>query len=199
MKIKIIFVCLAFLSSTVAYASAGYDNGTPAGEGELNLDITINPGDVIDYGQSYLVWGYGLTDYLDFHGYYSHEAKGTDQVYYGLMYNFFSSDKLDLSTAVGARDRLKKTDLFFPQILYTIKLPDEYDIVGSYVNVYFTDKKTNRGQSFDIALRVPVPESLTPSYVRDVKIAIGLFKRASYYWNPAKASWNPTYSIDFRF
>lgn len=79
---------------SAAYASGGYDNGTPAGKGHLDLDFTINPGNQIDNGQSYIVWGYGITEKLDFHGYVSHEDNGTNQIYYGLMYNFISNRHL---------------------------------------------------------------------------------------------------------
>lgn len=121
-KVTTLF-CLAFgLTGEMASAAGGYDQGTPAGKGNLVLDFTINPGNRIEAGQSYVVWGYGLTDRLDFHGYISHEASGTNQIYYGLMYNFFSNDWLDLSTAFGFRDRLGVTDIFLPQLLATVKL-----------------------------------------------------------------------------
>ena len=175
-----------------AHASGGYDNGTPAGKGRLDLDFTLNPGDVIDDGQSYVVWGYGITDKLDFHGYFSHEASGTDQLYYGFSYNFLSNDILDLSTAFGLRHREGKTDVIFPQLLYTIKLPNDFDIIGSSVLVYRTDDRKTLGTTFDIALRIPVPKKYTPSYARSVKFAIGAFRGTANRWLP-------TYSVDFKF
>jgi len=198
--LKTILLLSLLLPSSFTYASGGYDNGTPAGKGNLDLDLTLNPGDVFtnvagpkgvfNRGQSYLVWGYGLTDHLDFHGYVSHEASGINQIYYGLMYNFYSNNWLDLSTAVGLRHRLKEIDIFSPQLLYTVKLPEDFDVIGSFVNVYGSTKKQNLGISTDIALRVPVPELLTPSFANNIKIAIGMFRNAS-------GVLTPTYSVDF--
>lgn len=186
-------VLALLVSGSLAFASGGYDNGTPAGKGNWDVDITINPNDMIENGQSYLVWGYGLTDHLDFHGYVSHEAGGTDQIYYGLMYNFYSNDWLDLSTAAGARHRLDQTDAFFPQVLYTVKLPDGFDIIGSAVNVYNATEGYNRGVTLDIALRFPISLEFTPSFARDIKFSIGAFRGVN------GTKWNPTYSVDFRF
>lgn len=184
---------LGLFSTTFATASGGYDNGTPAGKGNWDIDITINPADMIENGQSYVVWGYGLTDQLDFHGYASHEAGGTDQVYYGLMYNFYSNYWLDLSTAFGVRHRLDVTDVFLPQLLYTIKMPEGFDVIGSAVNVYNMTDKNNRGVALDVALRIPVSVEFTPTFVRDIKFSIGAFRGVS------GTKWNPTYSVDFRF
>lgn len=186
-------VLLGLFSTTYATASGGYDNGTPAGKGNWDIDITINPADMIENGQSYLVWGYGLTDQLDFHGYASHEAGGTDQVYYGLMYNFYSNDWLDLSTAIGFRHRQDVTDVFLPQLLYTIKMPKGFDVIGSAVNVYNMTDRNNRGVALDVALRIPVPVEFTPTFARDIKLSIGAFRGVS------GTKWNPTYSVDFRF
>jgi hypothetical protein len=206
MKLCIKFISIALLLLTpLAYATGGYDNGTPAGRGNVDIDVTINPGDLYnggprrlyDKGQSYLVWGYGITDRLDFHGYVSHEAMGVNQIYYGLMYNFFSNDSLDLSSAFGARHRLERVDAIFPQLLYTFKLPENYEIAGSLTNVYNTDVRKNIGNSFDVALRIPVQKGRNSSAFKNVKISIGLFKSTSNQWNPI--SWYPTYSVDMKF
>lgn len=147
---KFIFtVAISLAFACPAYASGGYDNGPPAGAGNLDIDVTINLGDLYNggprelynKGQSYLVWGFGLTNRLDFHGYVSHEAAGTNQIYYGLMHNFVSNDSVDLSTAFGARHRLKQVDALFPQLLYTFKLPEHFEIAGSFTNVYDIKKK----------------------------------------------------------
>ncbi len=190
--VKAAFVLILLSLGSYAYASGGYDNGTPAGKGRLDLDFTLNPGDVIDDGQSYVVWGYGVTDKLDFQGYFSHEAGGTDQLYYGFSYNFLSNDILDLSTAFGLRHREGKTDAIFPQILYTVKLPNDFDIIGSSVLVYRTDDRKNLGTTFDIALRIPVPNKYTPAFAKSVKFAIGAFRGTANRWLP-------TYSLDFKF
>lgn len=181
------------LSGSVAQAAGGYDSGTPAGQGNWDFDFTLNPGDVIDNGQSYLVWGYGLTDHLDFHGYASHEANGTDQIYYGLMYNFYSNDYIDLSTAVGFRHRLDKTDIYLPQVLYTIKLPHDYEIIGSIVSVYNITDNFHRGVSRDVALRIPLKFDFLPSNIKDLHLSIGAFSGVS------GENWYPTYSVDFSF
>jgi hypothetical protein len=201
---KYIFTVLLFFSCS-AYASGGYDNGTPAGAGNLDVDVTINPGDLYNggprklynKGQSYLVWGWGLTNHTDFHGYVSHEAGGTNQIYYGLMHNFFSNDRLDLSTAFGARHRLKQVDVLFPQLLYTFKLPENFEIAGSFTNVYNTKARNSRGLTFDIAVRIPIPQAITPSSIKDIKVSVGLFKNASGRW--IAPSFYPTYSVDMKF
>jgi hypothetical protein len=180
-----LFPCLAF-------ASGGYDHGTPAGKGNLDLDFTLNPGNSFKDGQSYVVWGYGITDTLDFHGYASHEADGTNQLYIGLMYNFYSNNWLDLSTAVGFRERENDVDVFAPQLLYTFKLPKRFDIGGSVVYVYNLDESFGRGTTYDLFLRIPFPESWLPSFMKEAKLAVGAFRNAS-------GNTNPTYSIDLKF
>ena len=67
--LKTAFLLTFVIFTSAAYASGGYDNGTPAGKGRLDLDFTLNPGNQIDNGQSYIVWGYGITEKLDFYGY----------------------------------------------------------------------------------------------------------------------------------
>ncbi|WP_298257073.1 hypothetical protein [uncultured Litoreibacter sp.] len=185
--------CATLITTGTALASGGYDNGTPAGRGNLDLEFTLNPGDAFEDGQTYVVWGYGLTEKLDFHGYVSHEANGTDQFYLGLMYNFYSNEWLDLSTAIGFRQRSGVTDIFLPQLLYTIKLPNDYDIIGSAVNVYNTTDNENRGVALDVGLRIPLPTVLTPKIAKDAKLTVGAFRRA------AGGRWLPTYSVDLRF
>jgi len=192
MNLKAVLFLVYLLLTTSAFASGGYDNGTPAGEGKIDLELTLNPGDMIDKGQSYLVWGYGLTPKLDFHGYVSHEAGGTDQIYYGLMYNFLSNDFVDLSTAFGARHRKNSVDFFLPQLLYTLKLPQQFDIIGSVVNVYSKTQNYNRGLAFDVAFRIPISEQFRPDFISDLKLAIGAFRGVS-------GNTYPTYSIDMRF
>ena len=48
---------LAMLIATLSQAAGGYDQGTPAGQGNLDLDFTLNPMDRVKNGQSYVVWG----------------------------------------------------------------------------------------------------------------------------------------------
>lgn len=187
---KLIFLSV-FIISNYVFSSGGYDNGSPARKYNLDLEITINPANYIENGQSYVVWGYGLTNRLDFHGYFSH-TKDINQIYLGFMYNFFSNKYLDLSTATGVRFIHNRKDAFLPQLLYTIKLPKRFDIIGSFVNVVTKEKKTS-GVTYDIAVRAPVKflEKIIPK-VKQVKFALGAFKGVSN-------KWYPTYSLDFRF
>ena len=71
MLIRIIlnlFLLIQLFFASHAVASGGYDNGTAAGKGKLDLDLTINPSDVSnewpesldEKGQSYLVWDTAL-------------------------------------------------------------------------------------------------------------------------------------------
>ena len=184
---------VSFLTTPLLMASGGYDNGTPAGAGNVDIDITWNPFDVFDKGQSYVVWGYGLTDKVDFHGYVTHEASSkTNHIYMGFMDNVFQNKCLDLSTAYGIRYRKDEYHSYFPQLLYTFKLPSAYELAGSVVNVYNHSKEKNLGVSCDIALRVPLRFSGLPKMIKETKFSIGAFKSAS-------GSIYPTYSVDFKF
>lgn len=199
---KTLFILL-LLGSNHIFASGGYDNGTPAGKGNLDLEMTLNPFNYFKRGQSYVVWGYGLTDKLDFHGYFSYPASGVSQLYSGFMYNFISNKYLDLSTAIGLRFRSKTVHPFFPQLLYTIKLPKGFDVIGSMVLVYNTEEKFRNittenisdkykgGITYDIAVRASLPFKKMPSFIREAKIAVGAFRGVSH-------KWYPTYSIDLR-
>ena len=186
------FFILLFILSNLIKATGGYDNGSPVGKGKLQLDFTLNPGDIVEYGQSYITWNYGLTDSLDFHGYGSHEAKGTNQIYYGLKYTLFQSDTLDLSTALGFREREGERHIYAPQLLYTYKLPNEYDIGGSILDVYNITESKNLGVTYDIALRIPFKLSFLQPYIESSKLALGAFRNAS-------GKIYPTYSIDIKF
>ncbi|HID36545.1 MAG TPA: hypothetical protein EYP39_04095 [Ghiorsea sp.] len=135
------------LAPWTTWASGGYDNGTPAGEGKIDIELTWNPSNIVEDGQSYVVWGYGLTDRLDFHGYISHEARGTDQIYYGLMYNFFQHRVINLSTAIGLRHRKGLLNMFAPQLLFTLKLVNNFDLIGSAVHVYDLNNDHPRGMT----------------------------------------------------
>lgn len=185
-------ITLFLFLQTQVFSSGGYDNGSAVGEGNLALDFTLNPGDTVENGQSYITWNYGFTDTIGFHGYLSHEAKGTNQIYYGIKYTFLENNTLDLSTAIGLRHRESETHIYLPQLLYTYKLPKNYDIGGSVVYVYdFTDS-TKLGTTLDIALRIPIHLIWLNKYVSSTKLAIGAFRNAS-------GNIYPTYSIDVKF
>ena len=78
------------------FPSGGYDHGTSTGKGQLELDFTWNPFDLIEFGQTYVVIGFGLTNRLDIHGYYAHQTDQQDNYNYGLFYQFIDSKYLVL-------------------------------------------------------------------------------------------------------
>ena len=57
--IYIYFFFYAFIN-----ASGAYDHGTSTGKGKFEIDITWNPMNYFKHGQSYLVFGYGITNKL---------------------------------------------------------------------------------------------------------------------------------------
>ena len=105
--------------STCIYASGGYDNGTSIGKGNLGFDLTINPFNYWEKGQSYVVISYGIINNIDIHGYYSMPVNRSDNYYLGIFYQFYNTNNLDLATAIGIRKYLLKTNVhvFFPQFL----------------------------------------------------------------------------------
>ena len=77
-QLSIIFLVL-FIGAV--WASGGYDHGTATGKGKLQIDLSWNPFNYFEYGQSYLVFGYGITIRIDINGYYSDHGnfhKGVD-------------------------------------------------------------------------------------------------------------------------
>ena len=73
-----IIIILVFGLAIPLFGSGGYDHGTSTGKGQLEIDFTWNPFNIIEFGQSYLVIGYGLTGRLDVHGYYSRQTDNQD-------------------------------------------------------------------------------------------------------------------------
>lgn len=190
---RIVLVLSFLFLSPWLMASGGYDNGTPAGKGNLDLDLTWNPLNMFEKGQSYVVWGYGITDKIDFHGYVSNETQtNKNQLYWGFMGNFFQNDWLDLSTAYGIRHREGEIHSYFPQLLYTFKMPSSYQVAGSVVNVYDHSDAENLGVTYDVALRVPLSFTWLPSMITETKFSLGVFRNAG-------GTTYPTYSVDFKF
>ena len=196
------FIILS-LALVPLFPSGGYDHGTSTGKSLLELDFTWNPFNYFEQGQSYVVLGYGLTDRLDIHGYYSIHTEGFHTYYAGLFYQFLRSEKVDLATAVGMRlnRENKKRDLFLPQLLYTIKLKDGYSVGGSIVNIMGNVNQFAETMllAIDIAFFIPLNRYLPlPNSVKDLKLGVGLF-------NPVTNSsvdpgeFIPTYSIDIKF
>jgi len=198
-----LIIFLTHWTTTALYASGGYDHGTSTGKGLLELDFTWNPFDYFKQGQSYVVLGYGLTEKLDFHGYYSLHREGFQTYYGGLFYQFLRSNKLDLATAAGMRinKENKNSDLFLPQLLYTIKLKNGYSVGGSFVNIMSNVKQPLESMplAMDVAFFIPLSRYLSfPDSVKDMKLGVGLFNPVTNSAvDPGK--FIPTYSIDIKF
>lgn len=190
------------MSFSPLYSSGGYDHGTSTGKGQLELDLTWNPYDIIEFGQSYVVLGFGLTERLDVHGYYSHQTNNNDNYYIGLFYQFLDSKYLDLATAIGIRQYTKSEtyDLFAPQILYNLKISDEFSIGGAFVNIKKIEDNSfrQRGTAFDIALYIPFSNEVQlPKFIDELKLVLGLFNPGVFDSDHGK--FLPTYSIDVTF
>ena len=188
-------ICL-FLFFTVIFGSGGFDNGTATGRGKLQLDLTWNPFDKIEFGQTYVIGSYGITDRFDFHGYISRHPGPYYTWYGGLFYQFYKSKKLDLASAVGIRKRFdeKGAHIFAPQLLYTGKITDKICIGGSVLNIRNYESSENYGLTFDIALGYKIP--FQSEKVESISINFGGFHPAT--WEP-DTYFLPTYSIDIKF
>ena len=114
-------IIIILISVFPLFSSGGYDHGTSTGQGQLELDFTWNPFDLIEFGQTYIVIGYGITNRLDIHGYYAHQTD-QDNYYYGVFYQFIDSKYLDLATAIGKRHYTisNEDDLFFPPCFFAV-------------------------------------------------------------------------------
>jgi hypothetical protein len=188
LKIKYLFLFLPIF----LLASGGFDNGTSAGKAKWDISLTWNPFKYFEQGQSYIVLGYGITEKIDIHGYYSNKHSGKNNYYLGLFYQFIDHPKLDLSTAIGVRKYVDdpKTHLFTPQLLYTIKINNKINLGGSFVNVLNTNSNFREGTTTDIFL-------MTNLYENDkykINFTTGFFKPV--LWKPQNGEWHPTYSID---
>ena len=72
-------------------ASGAYDKGTSAGKGNFEINLTINPFNLIPYGQNYAVLSYGLSSRTDFVCFYSKHTNGTESYYLGGFHQFLNS------------------------------------------------------------------------------------------------------------
>ena len=183
-----------FLFFTVLFASGGYDHGTSAGKGNWDISLTWNPFNYFEQGQSYAIFGYGLTNRLDIHGYYSATHNGSDNYYGGLSYQFLNTPFLDLSTAVGMRAYTDNSNihLFLPQLLYTVKLSERIRVGGSFVDIRSQKLETRKGVAKDVFLMVKLHES--KKYKLD--FTVGAFNPV--FWEPKSGDWYPTYSLDIK-
>tara|TARA_Y100000590_G_C15446746_1_gene911088 strand:- start:113 stop:742 length:630 start_codon:yes stop_codon:yes gene_type:complete len=199
---KTIFRIIFSIGATV-YCSGGYDHGLSAGKGNLDLDLTWNPFQAVEFGQSYIVWGYGLSSDIDFHGYYSTGSSNNPQIYSGLMMQFFGGKSLNLSTAIGLRKFLKesKSHIFFPQLLYYYRLTKNLHIGGSFVNLNGKSLPKKIPITIDtiILYRIWPNDSLfifdyfnNFDKIKSVNLGLGLFYNAN-------RNLYPTYSFDLKF
>ena len=197
------YLIILSLAVVPLFPSGGYDHGTATGKGLLELDFTWNPFNMFEQGQSYVVLGYGFTDRLDVHGYYSIHTEGFHTYYAGLFFQFLKSDKVHLATAAGMRINRanKNSNLFFPQLLYNIKLKDGYTVGGSFVNIMGDTNQSVESMplTVDIAVFIPLNRYIPlPGTVKDLKLGLGLFNPiTNSAVGPGK--FIPTYSIDIKF
>ena len=197
------YLIILSLAVVPLFPSGGYDHGTSTGKGLLELDFTWNPFNIFEQGQSYVVLGYGFTDRLDIHGYYSIHTEGFHTYYAGLFFQFLRSEKIDLATAVGMRINRENnnSDLFLPQFLYTIKLKDGYRVGGSFVNIMsdINQSVESKPLAIDVAYFIPLNRYLPlPDFVKDLKLGVGLFNPVTNS-KVESGKFIPTYSIDIKF
>lgn len=195
MKIKILLLLLPICLT----ASGGYDNGTATGKGQFQIDLTWNPFNRVDFGQTYIVMSYGLSHRLDIHGYISHHTEGYQTWYGGVFYQFLKTQRMDLATAVGVRRRFDEnwTHIFAPQLLYTIHFNDQLSLGGSVVNIKeekIKDKFGNIGVAVDVGLFYRL--KYKSQKIESISIGIGGFHPAT--WKP-DTYFLPTYSLDIKF
>ena len=185
-KLLYMFICAAL------FGEGGYDHATAVDKNNLRFSITLNPLNYYPQGQSYIIARYGLTNSFNIHGYYSTNKEKNDNYYAGIIYQFYTSRKVDLSTAIGIRKytRINNTHIFLPQLLITLKLNENYKIGGSLVNIRNIDIINNLGTSFDIFLL----KKLFQNEKYKLDFTLGVFKPA--LWDPLKGDWHPTYSIE---
>ena len=166
------YLIILSLAVVPLFPSGGYDHGTSTGKGLLELDFTWNPFNIFEQGQSYVVLGYGFTDRLDIHGYYSYIHDGADNYYGGMFYQFLDSKHLDLATAIGVRTirGFSQNQLFMPQLLYTIHLSKKTRLGGSFVTI--KNKSRNIGTTVDMFFSREVYENEKINLSHDVQVQI---------------------------
>ncbi len=190
-------ITIVLIWGITLWGGSGYDHGTAAGKGNLDISLTWNPLDYFENGQSYVVLGYGITDKIDIHGYYSRPVNNNDNYYAGLFYQFYESNRIDLATAIGLRKYINddKQHIFIPQLLYTVKLDREFEIGGSFVGL--VEKEDYLGTAIDAAIYIPIIKQRENTLIKEVKLGVGIFR--PILWTPDLGDWHPTYSIDIKF
>ena len=171
-------IFIVIISESV-FASGAYDKGTATGKGRFELSLTINPLDLIPYGQNYGILSYGVSNKVDIVAYYSKHNNGTRSQYIGGLFQFINSKKIDLATAIGIRNiDNQRWDVFFPQLLYNYKLPYGFSIGGSIVKVVEKNNViVDKGNAIDISVYVPLKNIVKQnSRIKEAYFAIGTFK-----------------------
>ena len=192
---KIILIALLLLPCSV-WGSGGYDNGTATGKGKFQFDLTWNPFDRFDFGQTYAVMSYGITNKFDVHGYISHHSIGYQTWYGGIFYQFLNLKHLHLATAMGIRRRsdTNLSQIFAPQLLYTTLINERLYIGGSLVDVRDQSSYVRDGVAVDISIFYKL--QFETKLIESISIGVGGFHPAT--WTPS-TYFLPTYSIDFKF
>tara|TARA_B100000586_G_scaffold148419_1_gene107825 strand:+ start:617 stop:1246 length:630 start_codon:yes stop_codon:yes gene_type:complete len=204
-----LLILIIFLFNAKLLASGAFDHGTATGKGKLQIDLTWNPFNYFENGQSYAVISYGIKDRIDLHVYYADHGNyknGVDSYYYGILFQFLDSRHVDLATAIGKRkmNNLNYSHFFFPQLLYNYKIYDGYTIGGSFVRIQKDTEKLMKNMSedwfaIDIALFIPLKRYfLKYNKIDDVKLGIGVF-RTGIKGLLQKTTYMPTYSLDIKF
>ena len=190
MILKRIIYSVIIISKVLA--DGGYDIGTSAGKNNFDFSFTLNPNNYFKQGQSYLTFGYGISEKIDIHGYYSRDKENSNY-YGGIFFQFLDTKYVDLATAIGIRRFSNNSNihLFSPQLLYTIYLSPTVNLGGSIVNITKYDFEIHK-QAIDIFLSKKLYRNKTV----DVSFSLGIFKPA--FWVPDKWDWHPTYSIDIK-
>ena len=185
---------LIFLIPVYLISSGAFDHGTSAGKRNFDISITWNLFNYFEQGQSYAIIGYGLTNRLDIHAYYSVSKNSSNNFYGGFSYQFLDTKYLDLSTAFGARAYTdnKESHLFFPQLLYTLKLNKSLSIGGSIVDIRSQNFEVSKGISKDIFLML----NIFNNEKYKIDITVGGFNPV--LCKPQSGDWYPTYSLDIK-
>tara|TARA_Y100000590_G_scaffold346139_1_gene396249 strand:- start:11885 stop:12466 length:582 start_codon:yes stop_codon:yes gene_type:complete len=189
---KLILTYLILLTTNL-FAEGGFDKGTSAGKGNVDISITINPLNYFDQGQSYIMLGYGLTNNFDIHGYFSRSKENIDNYYLGLFYQFLDREKLDLATAFGYRQikGYPEKHIFYPQLLYSIYINTNISLGGSFVNI-----KDSNLYSIGYASDIFITKKLYSNNKINIGFTIGAFNPV--FWKPKNGNWHPTYSFDIK-
>ncbi len=107
-----------------------------------------------------------------------------------------------MASAIGKRHYTVSNidDLFFPQLLYNIKLGKLVTIGGAFVNIKRIKKDTFKpgGTAFDIAIYLPLSSVIKlPKFIHELKIVLGVFNPGVF--DSDHGDFLPTYSIDITF